>query len=661
MGYFKNTTFRYVFLAAMCFVFYGNTIGNDYAFDDAVVITENRFTQKGLAGIPEIFANDTFRGSYDNLPTIQRYRPLSLATFAAEHQLFGHNPHVSHFDNIVLLVWLSLVLYAFLGKLFARTGDPTGRSPALEVPFLATLLFIAHPVHTETVANIKGRDELVALACGLSALLTLLRYLDTRRRRHLLGAFVLFSLALFSKESAITFLAIAPLTIHFYKKEKWTTYLRALLPLAMASLVFLGARSLALRTSPSTSTLAPAIDILTEPFAYASTSERIASAFYAFGRYLRLLVFPHPLTIDYHPFHIQATNWTNIGVWLSVLLIASATVFALRSLKRRSVVAFGISFFLVTFSVVSNLPFSIGTFLAERFLFAPSLGFVIVVAWLLSAGLPLRSRHKGLLVLGLSLLCLVKTYGRNQAWKDDFTLFTTDAVTSTNSIKANLAASVSFLLEAQKVRGVQVARQYRASALDHAKRAVSLYEQHLNPEQLRASSYGDAVVLLGDCYGASEMTDAALQVYAQILPWFPNREHLVEAIDRTLNRSSDVDFKIKSYGELVRLDPDGFTFNYRLGYLYGKEKNDLVRSIQYLHKAVEARPSEPLALEALSHAYKLASNFERATFYLEKLVAMRPGDASYERKLLTLYQLTGNQAKETALLERLERARGGSN
>jgi protein O-mannosyl-transferase len=659
MGYFKNTTFRYVFLAAMCFVFYGNTIGNDYAFDDAVVITENQFTQKGLAGIPEIFANDTFRGSYDNLPTIQRYRPLSLATFAAEHQLFGNAAHVSHFDNIVLLVWLSLVLYAFLGKLFARNGGPTGRSPALEVPFLATLLFIAHPVHTETVANIKGRDELLALACGLSALLTLLRYLDTRRRRHLLGAFLLFSLALFSKENAITFLAIAPLSIHFYKKEKWTTYLRALSPLAMASLVFLGARSLALRTSTSgsASTLAPAIDILTEPFAYASTSQRIASAFYLFGRYLRLLVFPHPLTIDYHPFHVQTTNWTDIGVWLSVLLIASATVFALRGLKRRSVVAFGIWFFLVTFSVISNLPFSIGTFLAERFLFAPSLGFVIVVAWLLSAGLPLRSRYKGLLVLGLSLLCLVKTYGRNQAWKDDFTLFTTDAVTSANSIKANLAASVSYLLEAQKVRGAQVARQYRASALDHARRAVSLYEQHLNPEQLKASSYGDAVVLLGDCYGANEMADAALQVYAQVFPWFPNREHLVDAIDKTLNGSSDVDFKIKSYAELVRLDPDGFTFNYRLGYLYGKEKNDLTRSIQYLRKAVEVRPSEPLALEALSHAYKLASNFEQAAFYLEKLVAMRPGDASYVRKLLALYQLTGNQAKETALLER---ARAGS-
>jgi protein O-mannosyl-transferase len=652
MGYFKNTTFRYVFLAAMCFVFYGNTIGNDYAFDDAVVITENQFTQKGLAGIPAIFANDTFRGSYDGMPTVQRYRPASLATFALEHELFGQNPHVSHFNNVVLLVWLSLVLYALLRKVFA---DSTGAPGGFELPFVAVLLFIAHPVHTETVANIKGRDELLALAGALSALLLLVRYIDARRRRYLLGAFLLFSLALFSKENAITFLAIAPLTVHFYKKERWTTYLTALLPLAIASAVFLGARSLALAASASAA-IPSANDILSEPFAHASTSQRVATAFHTVGRYLGLLVFPHPLTIDYYPFHVQLASWTSIGVWLSVLAVLAATVFAVRGLKRRSIVAYGILFFLITFSVVSNLPFSIGTFLSERFLFTPSLGFVLVVAWLISARMPLRNNRKALLVLALSLACLVKTYGRNQVWKDDFTLFTTDVRTSANSIKGNLAASVSFLMEAQKLGDGALATRYRTSALDHAKKAVSLYQQHLDAEQLKTSSYANAVVLLGDCYGANQMADAALQTYATIFTWSTNREHLVEAIEKTLDKSGDVDFKLKSYAEFLRLDPDSFIFNYRLGYLYGKEKNDLVRSIQYLRRAVELRPTEILALEALSHAYKLSSNFDQAAFHLEKVAAMKPDDPSYARKLLALYRLAGNQVKETALLERLEQA-----
>lgn len=646
MGYFKNAAFRYAFLAVVCFVFYGNTIGNDYAFDDSVVITENQFTEKGIAGIPEIFANNTFRGSYDRTPTVERYRPLSVATFAVEHELFGRNPHISHFINILLLVWLSLLLYALLVKVFAADG---GKDGPLDVPFVAALLFIVHPVHSEIVANIKGRDEMMALAGALSATLLVLRYIDTRRRKHLLWAFLLFSAALLSKENAITFLAIVPLTIHLYKKATRASYLWSLLPLVLASAAFLAVRALALRGSPSP----PTVDIITEPFAYASASERVATAFYAFGRYLRLLVFPHPLTIDYYPFHLRLANWRQVQVWTSLLIALSSMLYALWRLKSRSVVGYGILFFFITFSAVSNLPFSIGTFMGERFLFMPSLGFILIVAWLIATRIPLAAQHKGLVVLALSFACLVKTYDRNRTWKDDFTLFTTDVKTSTESIKGNLAASVLFLAQAQKAGDAESSRGYRASALEHARKAVSLYERHLNPEQLKQSSYAHAVLLLGDCYSANEMLDAALRTYREIYVSPADRGHLSDMVDKTISKSYDMDFKIKNYAEFARLDPDDFMFNYRLGYLYGKEKNDLVMSVHYLQKAVEIRPNESLALEALSHAYKLSKNYEQAAVYLERAWALNPNDVSYARKLMQLYRQAGNRAKETELLERL--------
>jgi protein O-mannosyl-transferase len=646
MGHFKNQASLSLVLAVLCFVFYGNTLGNDYAFDDSVVITENQFTQKGIAGIPEIFANDTFRGSYDNLSTIKRYRPLSLATFAVEQDLFGNSPAIRHFDNILVLVWLSLVLFALLRKVF---GGDAGKVGPLDLPFIATLLFIAHPVHTEVIANIKGRDELLAMAGALSATLALLRYIDSGKRKHLVWGFLGFLLALFSKENAVTFLAIVPLTIYFHGKADKRKYVLSLLPMVIASALFLGVRALALR-GPG---VIPAADILTEPFAYATASERFATAFYAFGRYLRLLVFPHPLTIDYYPFHIQLATWKNAYVWLSLLSLAGATGYALWALRRRSVVSYGILFFLITFSIVSNLPFSIGTFMSERFLFAPSLGFVLVVAWLLSRKLPLANRPKAVVVLALSLACLVQTHRRNEVWKNDFTLFTTDAKTSDRSIKGNLAASVSLLMEAQKVGDGDLARGYRAGALDHAKKAVSLFETYLRPEQRKASPYGDAVVLLGDCYGANDMLDAALQTYRRIYASIANREHLSDVVDKAISKSDDLEFKLRNYADFARLDPDNFMFSYRLGYLYGREKNDLVMSTQYLRRAVDIRPNELLALEALSHALKLSKDFEQAALYLERAAALKPGDRSYVRKLLDLYRQTGNQAKEAELLERL--------
>jgi protein O-mannosyl-transferase len=648
MGYLNGKVFQYILIAITCFIFYGNTIQNDYAFDDAVVITENRFTQKGVGGISEIFGNNTFRGSYGNTPTVERYRPLSVATFAIEHEFFGQAPHISHFNNILLLILTSLVLYTLLLKVF---GEHETRNRLLDFPLVVVLLFIAHPVHTETVANIKGRDEILALAGALSATLHVLKYLDTHKYRHLVLGFLLFSVALFSKENAITFLAIVPLTAYYYRQERWTQYLRSLLPLILASAVFLGVRRLAIGGAGPL----PPEDILTEPFAYATLSERFATILYTFGVYLRLLIFPHPLTIDYYPYHIQLANWKSIVVWLSILVHVSLALYALWNLRSRSVVAYGILFYMFTLSIVSNLPFSIGTFMSERFIFIPSLGFVIIVAWLLSERVFPATKHPNLMLLAISFVCLLKTYNRNEVWKDDFTLFTTDVGTSSNSIKANLAATVTLLTESQRTDDTELNQRYRANALEYSKRAVAIYEEYVSLDHLKgSSSYGNAVMLLGDCYSANGALDNALQCYKKILGSISNRDRLYDMVEATIGKSPDVDFKIKNYSEFVSLVPDNFMFNYRLGYLYGKEKNDLAKAVRYLQRAVELRPNEVDAVLALSHAYKLSKDYERAAFYLEQVVAMKPDDPSHLKKLLALYKLSGNQAKESDLTKRIE-------
>ena len=645
----RGTFLQYLVFVALCLVFYGNTIPNGYAFDDSVVITENQFTQRGLAGIPEIFAHDTFRGSYENIPTVERYRPLSVATFAIENQLFGQNPHISHFINILLFGLTSLLLYRLFSKLFGNRDAAKGR---LDLPFLATLLFIAHPVHTEIVANIKGRDEILALLGSLAATLLVLKYLDTRRARDLAWAALLFLLALFSKEDAIAFLAIVPLTIFFYKEEPANEYLRALWPLAAASVVFLTAMGLATRgTGP-----APSEDILTEPFIYASFSQRYATVFCTFLRYLGLLVFPHPLTIDYYPYHIHLTNWKNPAVWVSILLYATATAYAFVKLKKRSIIAYGILFYLFTFFIVSNLPFSIGTFMSERFMFAPSVGFLLIVAWLLCS--KVLARYKYFIVAPMLVACLVLTFERNRTWKDDFTLFTTDVQTSSDSIKGNLAAAVSYLEESHKTVDGELYWKYREEALKHSKKAVSLYQRYVDLRHVKAPSYDYAVMLVGDCHAANDDLAKALEAYARIIQSIPDQARLCETVEVTISKSKDIDFQLESYEKFAKLVPNNFVFNYRLGYLYGKEKNDLEKSIRYLEKAVEIQPTEPHALEALSHAYKLSKNYQKAAHYMEMAASEDPTDLSRLKRLLAIYELMGDDARQRSVRERIARLRG---
>ena len=120
-----------------------------------------------------------------------------------------------------------------------------------------------------------------------------------------------------------------------------------------------------------------------------------------------------------------------------------------------------------------------------------------------------------------------------------------------------------------------------------------------------------------------------------------------------ISKSTDVDFQLKNFSEFAALVPDNFLFHYRLGYLYGKEKGDLARSIYYLQKAIELRPKETHALEALSHAYKLLKDYDRAALYLEQAAAEDPGNQSHLTRLLAIYQLAGNREKEQALLQRM--------
>ena len=172
-----------VFLVA--FGLYANTLSHGYVLDDRVVITGNTYTQAGFAGIGDLLTTDSFRGflgrDVEELAG-GRYRPLSLVTFAIEGALFGDSPAVAHLGNVLLFALCCVVL---LGVLQELLGERSGPLSGLSVPFASALLFAVHPIHTEVVANIKGRDEILALLGSLGSLRLCLRAVDSPRPRAL--------------------------------------------------------------------------------------------------------------------------------------------------------------------------------------------------------------------------------------------------------------------------------------------------------------------------------------------------------------------------------------------------------------------------------------------------------------------------------------------
>lgn len=477
--FFKENALALIILSVLAVALYISTVRFDYALDDTMVIVDNKFTQRGFDGIGDIFRYESFRGYFGekkNLLEGDRYRPLSIATFAAEVSLFGKgNKAAGHFINILLYILTAILLYRVLLFMFSSKNTEGGSeqkfAQLFSVPMIATALFIAHPLHVEVVANIKGRDEILALLGELGTLYFTFRYLNDQNPKYLMASFVAFLVGIFSKESAITFLAVVPLTAHFFTKASFGEKLKVTLPIVAGTFLYLLMRINAIGYLLDGKEVT---DLMNNPFYGMSFGDRLATVFYTLLLYLKLHIFPHPLTHDYYPFQIPKMSWTDWQSLLSLALHIGLVAVILRGWKNRTVWAYTAAFYLVTLSIVSNLVVSVGTFMNERFVYHASLGFCIAVAYLLMEVLNKgKENNKNVLGLGLASLLVIgfsiKTLMRVPDWKNGSTLNASAIINSPNSARSNCFYAISIWEEKFLKLPKDATNQQKLALLDEMK------------------------------------------------------------------------------------------------------------------------------------------------------------------------------------------------
>jgi len=191
-------------IGLFAFLLFGNTLFNGYNLDDELVTRSHRLTSKGLSSVPAIITSPYYE---DELGYRYEYRPVTLMSFAIEHAVFGERPWSSHLVNVLLYAVTCVLVFRMLCELFPLSG--------MTMPIVASLLFVVHPLHTEVVASIKCRDEILSLLGGVTSALMMLRYLHTSRFIWLpLMMFFLF-FGLMSKLSVASFVVILPLMAVF--------------------------------------------------------------------------------------------------------------------------------------------------------------------------------------------------------------------------------------------------------------------------------------------------------------------------------------------------------------------------------------------------------------------------------------------------------------
>lgn len=487
-GYFFTHGFKIqaAFVFILSFLLYVNTISNEYALDDGLLIKENIWVQQGSAGIGKIFSHgelDYFYQAHGGSEQFSggRYRPLSIVTFAIEQSIFGDNPHVRHFFNaLYYAITILLVLYFLRKFVFPKNPD---------IAFLATLLFAVHPLHSEVVANIKSRNELFPFLFYLTTLISAGKYVQTKKIRYVfLGCISLF-LSLLSKEYAVLFIVLLPLFYVFILDVPVRRSLLLSLPYYVMTGMYVLLRISITRVTDLGKKATD--EVLNNQYILGTWSEKFATKVYLLGKYFVMLFYPYPLSSDYSfnqiPF-IQMSSMLFIG---SVILhVALLGLLVYLFLRKKKIATFFMLFYFAHLFLISNLAVEIGTTFSERLSYILSFAFCVLIAMGIVYGLenvknlPKKTKQLALLCcLGLIVLVSsVQVIARNAEWKNDFTLFTHDVKISTNSVLVNANAAKSLINECvvPEFTDTLARTQYLDQAVAYLKKSIDIYPRFAN-------------------------------------------------------------------------------------------------------------------------------------------------------------------------------------
>ena len=597
-GFWRTNWLPALALLVLTFVLYAVSIHFGYILDDEIVISKNAFVQNGWSGIRSIFAADSFLGYFKEPKFLLeggRYRPLSLATFAAEVGIFGKdNPnlmYISHAINVLLYGLTGIVLYRILAGLFPL---PEGGRWYFSVAFLGSAIFLLHPLHVEVVANIKGRDEILALLGSLGALWAVLKYYDTRQFWWPLLAGVLLFLGMLAKENAITFVAVIPLTGWVFAKVPARRLVGPTVVLLLSTLLFILVRYQALGYMLNSGKVVIP-DLMNNPFLDMTGGQRLATIFLTLGWYVKLLFIPHPLTHDYYPYHVPKVGWSDWRAIASLLLYLGLGIWAVLNLRKRSVIAWSILYFLITLSIVSNLFVSVGTFMNERFAYMPSVAFCVLVGWFFARLLPAWIQEQqerpsivgAMMFLAVAALFSWRTATRIPDWKDEMALNVSAIQVSENSARAHCFYVTSLYKEKyQKAKGIQEKTQVTQEMEYHVNRSLEI-----NPNYTAALIMRSAVAV------------ARFDLDHQLDKLFHEFEYIMERIPYNSNFRDFLDQNMTTY--LDGSNSDKYvSFCHRVGYEYFfQKKKDAQTALHFLQFGLNRQTEDIRILEDMAEIY----------------------------------------------------------
>jgi tetratricopeptide (TPR) repeat protein len=609
-----------LFVLLLAILVHLNVLSNGFGWDDEDIIKRLRPPDHGWS---LFLSNPTSDPASKEISSY--YRPLVSVSYLLDYIIWGRNPfgfHLSvllaHLLNTGLVFFLAKGLTTWVNPKPVPTHHSNSQTDDL-LPLLVASLFAVHPVHAEAVAWIAGRNDVFCTTFILSSMVLYIRFRRTDQEWNFGLSMLFFFFALLTKETAIGLVLLYPL--YDYSSEpptpshpKQRMGMRFLIPLAILGLYFW------MRTRTITDPMGP--------LSLEHASSPLFTVIGVIGLYLKLMIFPYPQ----HPFIVTLPR-SPIHLFLSGLVLVflvGGTIWAFS--RRYRLIGWGLiwAFAFLAPAIPIALINGPATSAAERYVYAPSIGFLIALGavvlgalnrLLAKTGWTTRKVWTSAFLLWIVFLTAFgwESWNRNTVWRNTLTFWET-AVAASSGNDPREAPAHNNLGVGYKARG------RLSESIRELQTAIEL-----KPD------YTDAHYNLGVVYEDMGRLNEALQEYRSTLKLKPDDAEAHNSLGNVYTAQKRLEEAVQEYRMAVTLQPDLVEAHNNLGALYA-DLGRLDDAIQEFQITLKLQPDQERVFYNLGNAYLLKGKNREAAAAFERALEIKPDFRDARKALESLPQ-----------------------
>jgi len=620
------------------FAVYFTALFNGFVYDDGEVVVENAWI-KDARHIPDIFLANEWGFTKDSAVS-SYYRPMMHLILMGTYAVFGLHAWGFHLVNILFHVGTSVLVFLVALRLFSSaapsSSSPSSASLLLSPPFIAAILFATHPIHVEPVAWISSLMDLSYSFFFLTSLYFYVRYRTDPRKDVYTISLLAFSAALLCKEPAVTLPVVLVAYDLAYRKrnEPASVIIKNYIPFFIILGIYFIARTNALGS------FAPL-----KSHAGMSMYQYIINIFPLFIRYLEKIFFPFDLNAFYVLHFIPGLSEPE-GIF-SLLVSAGFGVTLIFAYRKNRTAFFSLMLFVIPLLPALYIPGLGRATLAERYLYLPSAGFVLLIAmfatWL-RGKMPKYGLAISLGIAALAGLYSAQTITRIPVWKDNLTLFT-EMVKKTP--QGELPRGMLGKALSAEGRTDEAIEQFRLTLKYHPNSLLAyknlgreLMKNNLPQEAIE--EYKRALKIapkdldlhggLADAYEKAGMTDEMAEQYRTILKLRPDSASAHTKLAIALAEKGQTGQAVEHYEKALSIDPDYVDAHYNLGSLYANSGR-MDDALIHFETAARLRPDNAFYHNILGIAFGEKRRYDEAIKEFRKAIEIDPEKQAYRRNL----------------------------